>query len=307
MQITEIITDEQMKELIRHGSVKFPLQVYLDDMSKYDIGYVSWHWHNEIEFVVVTQGTIEVFAGEHTVHLQEKEGAFINKEVMHMAKPKGSENAVMFSVVMNPLLLSDGEQSIINEKYVIPLLNCPDLPLIKLQQAYDWQAKCIQGLQRINDLFYDKQFAYELLIRSQLCEIWYLLLENNLGTIQSSHASSNILTSQQRMKQMILYIHHHYTEAITLEDIAKSAHISKSECYRCFQRFLGLKPFEYLMEYRLANAARLLSETNISVIDIAQGCGYNSQSYFTKMFKIYYHITPLQYRLKNSSNKYKPS
>lgn len=184
-----------------------------------------------------------------------------------------------------------------------PKANCPDLPLIKLQQAYDWQAKCIQGLQRINDLFYDKQFAYELLIRSQLCEIWYLMLENNLGTIQSSRTSSNILTSQQRMKQMILYIHHHYTEAITLEDIAKSAHISKSECYRCFQRFLGLKPFEYLMEYRLANAARLLSETTISVIDIAQGCGYNSQSYFTKMFKIYYHITPLQYRLKNSSNK----
>ena len=295
MQLTHISVNDQGKEITRHGSIKFPMQVYTDDFAKYDIGFVRWHWHSEIEFAVVLQGEVEFYTGEHFTLLHEGEGFFVNSGVLHMAKPKGSQNAIMFTLVVNPILLSDGEQGIINEKYVIPLLKCHELSFLKLNLNISWETQCIELLKKIYWISNEEKYAFELWIRNYICEIWLLLVSNTQSKIQKSVDYSSTL-SQQRIKQMITYIHRHYHEPILLSDIASSAHISKSECYRCFQKLIGMKPFEYLVEYRLENAARLLLETEMTISEISLACGYNSLSYFGKTFKQYTCMAPLSYR-----------
>ena len=49
MQITEIITDETLREIREHGTPEFPFEYYLDDIDEIGQGYVEWHWHNEID------------------------------------------------------------------------------------------------------------------------------------------------------------------------------------------------------------------------------------------------------------------
>ncbi len=60
------------------------------------------------------------------------------------------------------------------------------------------------------------------------------------------------------MSIFLQYIEQHYQEEMTLETLAKSANVNKSECLRCFKTTLQTTPYKYLMEYRLSKAADLL-------------------------------------------------
>ena len=87
-------------------------------------------------------------------------------------------------------------------------------------------------------------------------------------------------------------MHEHYAEDIRIEDIARHTCISRSECFRSFQRYTNKSPMEYLMEYRLAHAVNLLMETDKTMTQIATECGFSNSSYFGKIFKKKYKMTP---------------
>ena len=110
----------------------------------------------------------------------------------------------------------------------------------------------------------------------------------------------------ERAREILAYIHANYHEKITVEEIAKHLNISRSECFRCFKRFTNKRPFEYIIEYRLSKAAQLLRETEISISDISSACGFDSASYFSKLFKEKYAMTPLQYRRLEMNNDVNP-
>ena len=99
-----------------------------------------------------------------------------------------------------------------------------------------------------------------------------------------------------RTRQCLQYIQNHYREEITLDQLANSANISKSECLRCFKETLQTTPYRYLMDYRLSIAAKLLWETDQPVNEIAANCGFGQQSHFGKCFREKMGCSPLQYR-----------
>ena len=107
-----------------------------------------------------------------------------------------------------------------------------------------------------------------------------------------------VVLDESRTKAAITYIMEHYEEPITLQDIADSIHISKSECCRCFKRCLQLTPFDYLLKYRIYSAVDLLAQdsSTLSISDIALKVGFNSSSYFNKLFKKYIGYTPSAYK-----------
>ena len=59
---TRIITDETMRETLSHGSEDYPFCYYPEDLWDYDFHCVDWHWHSEVEFAVVKEGTVVVMA-----------------------------------------------------------------------------------------------------------------------------------------------------------------------------------------------------------------------------------------------------
>ena len=111
---------------------------------------------------------------------------------------------------------------------------------------------------------------------------------------------AHVSLDEQRVKQAMLFIRMHHAEPISLEEIAGSVHISKSECCRCFSRTLQMTPFEYLMKYRIFEATRKMAqspqEPPMSIADLAMSVGFNNTSYFNKLFKKYLGCTPTYYR-----------
>lgn len=89
MQITEIITDETLREIREHGTPEFPFEYYLDDIDEIGQGYVEWHWHNEIEWAWVESGKVICRIGNEKIILEAGEGIFINSRVIHRFETPG--------------------------------------------------------------------------------------------------------------------------------------------------------------------------------------------------------------------------
>ena len=58
MQQTEIITDETMRELCKHGTPDFPFAYYDENLRQFQRGCIDWHWHRELEWVFVDSGVV---------------------------------------------------------------------------------------------------------------------------------------------------------------------------------------------------------------------------------------------------------
>ena len=138
----------------------------------------------------------------------------------------------------------------------------------------------------------DNEFA----TRNILSEIWMLLLEEI--TNQENAVASPASVNQERMLHMLSYMHEHYAEKISLEDIAIAAAISKREVLRCFRTCINQAPFDYLQEYRLQMAKKMLETTDMPIGVVAMESGFGSSAYFTKVFKEAENVTPKEYRKK---------
>ena len=106
----------------------------------------------------------------------------------------------------------------------------------------------------------------------------------------------NSASSQARLQLMMQYIHQNYSYSISLDDIAGYAGISKSTVLNLFHKYLHITPINYLISYRLNEAARLLSKTEKKVNTISIETGFNNVDYFCRLFKKHYHLTPTEYR-----------
>lgn len=102
-----------------------------------------------------------------------------------------------------------------------------------------------------------------------------------------------------RLGDAIAHIETHYTEPITLEDLAQKAHLSKRHFQRIFNECIGRSPIEHLLEIRIRKAKELLRNTEQSITDIAFDCGFQDSNYFTRQFRKISGLTPRQYRKTN--------
>lgn len=92
------------------------------------------------------------------------------------------------------------------------------------------------------------------------------------------------------------YIHKHFREEISLEDLSRLVHLNPSYLVRQFKKQYGITPIAYVLQQRQQYACTLLSNTDLPVQEIANSCGYLTTSYFIRQFQKNLHTTPAQYR-----------
>lgn len=98
------------------------------------------------------------------------------------------------------------------------------------------------------------------------------------------------------MKQVLAYIDQHYTRRISLEELAGIAHMSSTGFSRYFTKYNGIGPSQYIKRKRIAQAIRLLEETDRTILDIAMDCGFQNISNFYKSFHSLTRQVPGDYR-----------
>ena len=96
--------------------------------------------------------------------------------------------------------------------------------------------------------------------------------------------------------QAIAYIDQHYTEKITLEQVAAQSHVNNTYMSELFKKEIGITLNDYINNRRVIHACERLRFSNCSMGEIAEQCGFSDQNYFTKVFKKFLNTTPSSYR-----------
>ena len=102
------------------------------------------------------------------------------------------------------------------------------------------------------------------------------------------------------MKLILKYIENNYMNKITIEDMAEEVGLSQSHFMKYFKNTMGTSFIDYLNDYRLTMASRLLISSDSSILDIASEVGFDNLSYFNRSFKKKYAQTPSAYRKRSS-------
>lgn len=286
----KIITDETLMETIQHGESDYPFHFYYDNLALYDFHCVEWHWHTEFEFVFVESGTVVFEIGENQFSLSAGSGVFINSKVLH--RYYSDEEAIVPNFVFMPDYIAV-QNSLIYKKYILPVLSS-SLDYQVFAPEIPWQAEVLAVM---NEIIYvqEAESGIELITSSLVQRMWDLLYRNvNARPIRENNGSS--IASQGRLQLMMQYIHQQFSMNISLEDIAGHAMVSKSTTLNLFRKYLHITPINYLINYRLQEAAKLLSSTERKIHVISKEVGFESVDYFCKAFKKYYSMTPTEYR-----------
>jgi endo-1,4-beta-xylanase len=275
----------------------FPVEVRTDVYKYFIDNTLNCHWHGNFEFGILLAGVVDLYINNTYVKLRKGDGYFINSNILHTSRQginNEKENAVMFVLTFPATVLTPDINNVIYEKYFAPLLNMR-IEGFKISEANQTGKRIKETLMLIYNLE-PSEYGYELECLKHLNQLWLATLcytNENKGDLLHR---TNDIKQIERMKNILSYIHANYNEKITADAIANHAGVSRGECFRCFKHFMNKTLVEYINEYRLQRVAALLRETEMSVIDISMKCGFENASYFGKVFKELYLITPNQYR-----------
>ncbi len=290
-QLYDIPTDETLRAMTENGSQGFPFAVYYDEIDRYRLKCVNWHWHREFEFTVVTNGPVVCDVGMQSVTLQPGQGLFINCGEIHRFSGQGG---TLRDVLFAPEFIAPPDSAIF-QKYIAPVANAS----MKCRVLHPGSAASLFAC--FDELYSSAQRPMqELYTHRVACQMWEELFPLIQPELTETEPASDRLV-RARMQLMLEFIRQNYQQSINLDDIADSAQISKSEAFRCFRKGIQSTPGKYLTEYRLERAKEMLTTTDDTVTIVAKHTGFQSAGYFCRVFKSRFGMTPESYRKSETS------
>lgn len=219
------------------------------------------HWHNHIELIMLLSGEAKVNVGKHKFVLKKGEIVFINRNLIHGAY---SDEKCHFLGLVIPV--NDISSKIPIDLEYDPIISDKSLSELIL---------IIYREYKNNDFTILKSYS-ELITKL----IFRKIMPNNL-----SHYDSGAID----------YIKKHYSENITLSDIADSVNLSKYYFSHYFKKQYGITVNNYLTNVRIEKSLELLNE-NKKTTEIAERCGFSDDCYYCRVFKKVMGITVRDYR-----------
>lgn len=304
MEFKKLELQKDLRERISHESQYIPITTCIDHFDDYFNREWECHWHEEVEFSVVLNGCVEyiIYSNEKKqkkIALNCGEGIYVPSGKLHSVKAL-QEGTILAGLVFP---ISFFKLSLFDNFYLDNIRPVFDLGIsyvhLNIQESVD--KELIDSIKKICGLSGIEK-GFELYCIELVSKIWRLFTVK-IDQLSETDIHSEESVKTQHLKEMLTFIHTNYNTCITVEEIARSAGISRTDCFRCFKRFLGKTPMEYTINYRLSMATMLLTSTNRTLKDISNSCGFSTSEYFGKSFKKHLGMTPGQYRYKKTSFK----
>ncbi len=287
-----IYTDRNQMELKQHGTVDFPFQIGEESILEYDNKRFGCHWHKEIEMALVCKGKMVYRINEKEYTISEGDCLFVNANALHVGWSIDNQPCVYHVLTFDPSILGK-ENNNLRLKYVDTILENTELTSFLFHDDSDWQGELLSEIKKIDAVYQEKGDCYEMKIISMLMKVWCLFYEDVKCVLQQQNIPNKKLN---KIKTILSFIHENYTSKISLEDIARSANVSKSECSHFFKQYMHETPFEYLLHYRIEKSLPILLDANRNITETSLAVGFSNASYYTEIFKRFMGITPKAYK-----------
>ena len=290
-----ILLDRQLREQIPHDAVTFPITFFSDELATLPDWAGPLHWHPDFEIASAECGVLDYQVGQQHIHLEPGDSIFVNGNMLHgIRQLSGDEPDPMPNIVFSGTLAAP-ETGVIYQKYILPVIGCGTLPVIVFRHDEPKHSEVLRLIGEIYTAFREQDVCFEMTVQRNISRIFEYIFRN-FESLPRSEESRIQLTAQIRIQKMLTYIYEHYADAVTLEDIAGAANISRSEAGRCFQTYMNCSPVDALIRHRLQTARRLLNETTLTLQEISYDCGFHSVNYFSRQFKKLYGYAPSKNR-----------
>lgn len=279
----------------KNMNTKFPVKIF-ENKGKFD---QIDHSHEYLQIWYVRRGTCKNYLNGYGYRYTQGGICIIPPFVEHRMK-SDDENSI--------LICCEFSERFINE--ALQYENRDGLFDIAYLEPFFLSENMVEHLFKISDdklPFVDKIFGDLLREYNTYRKHSYLFIKADLlkllATIASEYdARANHETDElfekyrEAIDKTILYINQHYNEKIYLEEVCRIAMMSTSTFSYIFKQVTGKTFSEYVMNLRLNHAAELLRDTNTSLVEICEVCGFSDSNYFSRVFKKSYGVPPSQFR-----------
>ena len=283
---------QQYLETILHVTDSEPYAFYRATFSPGESPVLLLHWHPEAEFFYLQEGELLFYLEQKEIHLVAGDALFIPPRLLHTAHAYSTAGGQLRALVFSTNLVVQPTDSSRYQKYVQPMLHDNQRCSLHLQSNNPAHAEILNDLKRLFHAI-DVQKDTDLLAEGFIRVLWQSIYHVHpfLQYIEQQPERTSIF-----VQEVLSYIHEHYSENITLEQMADVLHVSKYYLCRIFRQITGVSPFTYLKKYRIMKSCELLVSTDKKISEISGLCGFNNVSYFNREFLLYTKTTPSSYR-----------
>ncbi len=286
-----ILEYENYQEKKEHTTLEFPYNTYLCSVPL-DFELVPPHWHDEIEIIYIKKGQGIVTVDFKEYHVSALTLVFILPGQLHSIAQYKDESMEYENIIFDHTMLVPKKSDSVNEDFLKPLTQGKITVPTVFSQVYPYFNDIVAPIDACDEICKTKPQGYQLYIKSMLYQFFFIL-DNRCRNLVTPKKDRKTI---DKMKIVIKYVENNYANKITIAEIADVIGFSESHFMRYFKETMGTSFIEYLKDYRLTMAARLLQSSDDAILDISVEVGFDNLSYFNRSFKARYGMTPRQYR-----------
>jgi AraC-like DNA-binding protein len=261
------------------------------------------HSHNGYEIYLVLQGTGTYIVGDRIYPLHAGSLTIIHPNVIHRPFHGQSKEFHRYVLTIN--------ESYLDQLHAICKLSDLSIPRLLAERHPDSSHYFLstQQLDRVQTILVE--LTQSLAVREQIYEL--AVLKHIADFFLFSFGLQNETTialntgDQYLARDVLSYLIAHYQEPLHIEDLVKRFPVSRSQLFTLFKETTGTTIKQFLIEYRLNKAKRLLMETDLAISEVSATVGFGDMSHFFHVFKKETGLTPKQYRVEAFKRNIKPN
>lgn len=240
----------------------------------------QFHYHQSYELYVLEEGSHDFLIDDAIYGIDAGDVALLKPSLFH--KSRNNQFCARTCVYFTDRFL----KKYYTDRSIRSLLKCFEQEIVTVsKEDLPRVKKLLLQLEKEREADEDNRiFVY-------LAELLTLL---NRNRHTSKEAKS--YTAHARIAPVLSYIHTNYNQIGTIEEIADRFYLSKYYLCRIFKESTGLTLLQYINNIKIQQACNLLVHTDMTILEVATACGFNSSMYFCKMFKAALSVTPGEFR-----------
>lgn len=289
----EFSNEEAYNEKVPYENPFLSMRIFQNRNDKDRV--TNWHYHKELEFLVVLDGILDVYVEEDFFPMKKGDVLLIGSSQLHR------DRSYRVPGLDYIVLQFDIRQYF--ENSTLPYYRFfaePGFPLSRLN--YIFQEKeavrqaVVESIRNILGEARSKQEGYEMAVSLHIKQIILTILRNDARHMINLNENADLI----RLKPVLDYIEQNLSGKIQVEEASRIANISYYYFVKYFKKVLGMSFLEYVNHQKIKLAERYLLTKDVSVAQVAEAVGMPNMAHFYKVFKKYNRYSPNEFRRKRS-------
>ncbi|BBI31612.1 AraC family transcriptional regulator [Cohnella abietis] len=253
--------------------------------------YTGWHYHEEIEFLLVLKGELTAFCKEEVLVLSKGEiGLFGSSEPHTTVQTKvGNLSQMVLQIDLRKYWDPSSLNSMQHFSEVIRPLSSLNYIFRENRDVRNQAAVLIRDIYREMN---DNQIGYELAVSSRIKSLLLLLLRHD--TQMRLNYNDNRLLN--RLQPAVDYVDEHLSEKLSIAEVCSMVNMSYTHFIKTFKKALGMSFTDFVVYKRIKKAEQQLLTNDVSIAEVAESVGISNLGHFYDMFRRYNDCSPKQFK-----------